>query len=106
MKFSEMVVKSKKGIKLESLPPTEGSAWQHSLGVYWQITKGKTLHDTTINPTELGWKLTKDRLEPVMTEQVSLVYLENYLEVLWKYVIVIIHTQDSTICCYRSITYR
>ena len=52
MKFSEMAVKPKKGIKTESLPPTEGSAWQHSLRVYFQITYWKTLQDTTINPTE------------------------------------------------------
>ena len=38
MQFSEIVVKSKKGIKLESLPPTQGSAWQHSLRVSLQIT--------------------------------------------------------------------
>ena len=52
MQFSEIVVKSKKGIKLESLPPRQGSAWQHSLRVSLQITYWKTLHDTTINPTD------------------------------------------------------
>ena len=30
-KFSEMTVKSKKGINLENLPSTEGFTWQHSL---------------------------------------------------------------------------
>ena len=58
MKFSEMVVRLKKGNKAESLPPTEGSAWQHSLRVYLQITYWKS-QDTTINPTEWGWKSEK-----------------------------------------------
>ena len=47
MKFSEMIVESKIGIKLERL--TGGSAWQYSLSPYLQITYWKTLLDTTIN---------------------------------------------------------
>ena len=82
MKFSEMAVQSKKGIKPEHLPPTEGSAWQHSLRVYLQITYWKTLYDTAINPTEWDWKLAKDYLEPVMTEQVSLVFDELFRSIL------------------------
>ena len=53
-----MVVRLKKGNKAESLPPTEGSVWQHSLRVYLQITYWKS-QDTTINPTEWGWKSEK-----------------------------------------------
>lgn len=37
--------------------------------IYW-----KTLLDTTNNPIEWDWKLAKDCLEPVMTEQVSVIF--------------------------------
>ena len=78
-----MAVKSKNGIKPESLPPTVGSAWQHhSLRVYLQITYWKTLHDTKINLTGWGWKLGKDRLGPVLTEQVSLVFAKLFRSIL------------------------
>ena len=50
--------------------------------VYWQITEGKTLHDTTINPTEWCWKLAEDRLETVMTGQVSLVFGKLFRSIL------------------------
>ena len=80
IKFPEMVVRSKKG-KLtsnrslpESLPPTEVSASQHSLRVYLQITYWKITRYKTKNATEWGCKTAKDHLEPVMTEQVSLVF--------------------------------
>ena len=40
-KFSEMAVKLKKAIKSENLPPTEGSAWQHSLKFIEKSHTGK-----------------------------------------------------------------
>lgn len=47
-----MAVKSKKGVKSESLPSTRRSAWQHSLKVYLKMTYWELLLDTTINPIE------------------------------------------------------
>ena len=77
-----MTVKSIKGIKPESLTPTADSALHHRLRIYLQITYCKTLIDTTINPTEWGWKLAKDRLKPVTTEQVSLVFDKLFRNIL------------------------
>ena len=93
-----MAVKSKNGIKPESLPPTVGSAWQHhSLRVYLQITYWKALHDITINPTDWGWKLAKDRLEPVLTEQVSLVLGKLFRSILKIFRIQVFVTETSLI---------
>ena len=41
MKFSEMAVKSKKGIKPERLPPIGGSARQYSLELIYKSHAGK-----------------------------------------------------------------
>ena len=71
MKFSVMSVTSRKRLQPECLPPAEGSAWQHSLRVYLQVTYWKTLLHTDINATEWGWQLKNDHLEPVMNEQVG-----------------------------------
>lgn len=71
VRFSEMSVKSKKGLQQECLPPTEGSAWQHSLRVYLQITQWKSLIESNIKPDEWGWQLKEDHQGPIMTNQVS-----------------------------------
>ena len=54
MKFAEMQLNKKKGIKLESSPPIEGSAWQHSLRVYLQMTYWKITR--YINPTDYNFR--------------------------------------------------
>lgn len=72
LKFSDMSVKSKKGIQPEMLPPTDGSAWQHSLRVFLQIILWKTLMATDIDSIKWGWQLKDGFLEPVMTLQVSI----------------------------------
>ena len=66
-----MSVKSRKGVQPEYLPPTNGSAWQHSLRVYLQIEYWKTLLATEIDPLEWGWQMKNEVMEPVMTLQVS-----------------------------------
>ena len=48
-----MAVRSKQGIKPESLPPTEGSAWQHSLRVIYKPHTGKS-EDTIKSLTGAG----------------------------------------------------
>ena len=75
-----MAVRSKKGIKPESLPPTEGSAWQHSLRVYLQTTYWKIRRYN--KKSDWGWKITKDYLEPIIIEQVSLVFCKLFRSIL------------------------
>ena len=69
IKFSELSLTSRKGLKPEFLPPTEDVAWQHSLRVYLQITYQETLLDTDIDPVMWGWMVKDGHLVPVMTNQ-------------------------------------
>ena len=66
IKFSELSLTSRKGLKPKCLPPTEDAAWQHSLRVYLQW---KTLLDTDINPVMWGWMVKDGHLVPVTTNQ-------------------------------------
>lgn len=68
----EMVSKSTKGLQPEHLPPTKDSAWQHSLRVYFQVMCWKTLAKSSLDPIEWGWYIKENRLEPVMSTQVSI----------------------------------
>ena len=56
IKFLKMSSKSRKGLKLEQLPPTEEAAVQHVLRVYLQVTYWKALSNTEIDPRLWGWK--------------------------------------------------
>lgn len=58
-----------KSIKIESLPPSNGAAWQHSLRVYLQVMDWKHLEENHYNPSEWGWKLEGGRYHPVFTEE-------------------------------------
>ena len=79
-----MTVKSNNRIKPEILTSTRRSAWQHILSVYLKMTYWETLLGTTINPTEWGRKLAKDRLELVTIEQVSLIFGRLFRSILKK----------------------
>jgi len=62
--FRSLSFKNKNNLQL--LPPTEGAAKQHCFRCYLQI---QAWLSRSINPTELGWKITKNNcLEPVMTD--------------------------------------
>jgi len=62
--FRSLSFKNKNNLQL--LPPTEGAAKQHCSRCYLQI---QAWLSRSINPTELGWKITKNNcLEPVMTD--------------------------------------
>ena len=52
------------------LPPTERSAWYHSLRVYLQIWQWKSLMQCNLSPLEWGWKLVNGKMEPIKTDQV------------------------------------
>ena len=69
VRCSEMVVRSTKGILPEYLPLTEDSARQHSLRVYWQIMLWKDIN-SSIEPTDWGWRQDDSCLVPVMSTQV------------------------------------
>ena len=77
-----MAVKSKKAIKPENLPPTEGSAWQHSLKFIEKSHTGKYYTIQHLIRLNGGWKLAKDRLQAVMTEQVSLGFRKLFRNIL------------------------
>ena len=51
-----MLSKSRKGLKPEQLPPTEGAVVQHAFKVYLQITYWKALLNTETDPRLWGWK--------------------------------------------------
>lgn len=56
----------KTSIKLEKLPPTEGSAVQHSLRVYHQL---QTWIGKKIDPTKWGWKCIGQNLQPIYSTE-------------------------------------
>lgn len=65
IRFSCFVKSSKKGsIKLESLPPTEGSAVQHSYRTYLQV---QLWLGNKQRATDWGWKMNRDTLVPIYT---------------------------------------
>ena len=105
MKFSEMAVRCKKGIKPESLLPSEvlprSIAWEF---IYKSYT-GKS-QDTTKNLTGWGWKTAKDHLElwslRTRTEQVSLVFCKLFRSILK--IFNIDNTYSGSSSCNRSIT--
>jgi len=52
------------------LPPTERSAWYHSLRVFLQVSEWTSLMECNLNPLEWGWKMVKGKMTPVMTDEV------------------------------------
>ncbi|KAJ8982357.1 hypothetical protein NQ317_013108 [Molorchus minor] len=56
--------KNKKQVQLASLPPTSVAAHQHLLRVYYQV---QVWLGYQLDPTDWGWKLVDNTLEPVQT---------------------------------------
>jgi hypothetical protein len=54
------------------LPPTERSAWSHSLRVYLQVWQWKSMMDCNLNPLEWSWKIVDGKMAPVMTDPVTI----------------------------------
>ena len=54
-------------IKIESLPLSEDSAYQHSLRVYLQVMNWKFLEEGDCNPTDCGWIPCNGQYCPVLT---------------------------------------
>ena len=61
-----MSVKPRKGVQPKYLPPTNGSAWQHSLGNYLQIEYWKRLLNTYRDSMKGGCHMKNDTMEPVI----------------------------------------
>ena len=55
-------------IKPQNLPQSERAAYYHSLRVHLQVIQWKSLMETSLLPTEWGWRLVKDCYEPIMTD--------------------------------------
>ena len=66
-KYMEMAT-TNKSIKIESLPPNNGAAWQHSLRVYLQVMDWKHLEENHYDPSEWGWKLEGGHYHPLFNE--------------------------------------
>lgn len=49
----------------ECLPPSENAAQLHAKRVHLQAVIWSTLEDTTLIPTDCGWKLVGDQLKPI-----------------------------------------
>jgi hypothetical protein len=64
----EMAATNKK-IKIESLPPSEGAACQHSLRVYLQVMNWKHPEENHYDPSDLGWNLKGGLYHPIFTDQ-------------------------------------
>ena len=70
--FQKMSVKSRKGMQPEYLPPTNGSAWQHSLRVlFTELNTGKHYSRQISARWNGEWQMKNEVMEPVMTLQVS-----------------------------------
>ena len=54
-------------IKPETLPPTEGTAAQHSLRAYLQTRDWMLLQSMSVDPSEYGWTIGIHGFEPVPT---------------------------------------
>ena len=54
-------------IKLETLPPTEGAAAQHSLRAYLQTRDWLLLKSMSLDPSDYGWTVGVHGYEPVPT---------------------------------------
>lgn len=63
------VAASSTRITASKLPPTERTAWYHSLRVYIQVEQWKTLMNCELNPINWGWILEKGKLQPIITDQ-------------------------------------
>lgn len=63
--FYKTVAKSRKGIQLNVLPPTESALVQHVKRVYFQIQAWLGIN---LNPEQWGWKRTKFILIPIMMD--------------------------------------
>ena len=63
----EMAATSNTALKPQDLPPSERAAYYHSLRVHLQVIQWKSLMETSLLPTEWGWRLVKDCYEPIMT---------------------------------------
>ena len=67
MKFMEMTSCGKK-VEPERLPPTERTAFFHSLRVHQQVVVWAKLANNALVPQEWGWKLKSNILSPIMTD--------------------------------------
>ena len=60
-----MVASSKKGPAPERLPPTENSAYYHSLRVHEQLLVWKNLKNEAVDPKLWAWQLKGNKLWPI-----------------------------------------
>ena len=58
---------AKAEINPDRLPPTERTAYYHTLRVHLQIMVWETLNNSVLDPLEWGWSLSRGTLEPVFT---------------------------------------
>ena len=66
-----MSITSKRGTHPNKIPSTADAASLHSYRVYLQVVYWKTLMRTDIDATSWGWRVKNEKLEPIMTTNVS-----------------------------------
>ena len=66
-----MSITSKRGTHPNKIPSTADAASLHSYRVYLQVVYWKTLMRTDIDATSWIWRVKNEKLEPIMTTNVS-----------------------------------
>ena len=67
-KYMEMAA-TNKTIKIESLPPYERAACQHSFRVYLQVMDWKYLEENHYDPSDWGWSLKGGFYHPILADE-------------------------------------
>jgi hypothetical protein len=65
--YSKMVAAKGGSFMADRLPPTEDAAELHAMRVHFQVVVWCTLGQTTLQPTDWGWRLQDGRLLPIPT---------------------------------------
>ena len=63
------MISTNKIFKIESLPPSEGSAYQHALRVFLQVSDWKFLQEAHRDPVDWGWVLRNGEYFPIYSKE-------------------------------------
>ena len=105
MRYSKYIeiTATKDEIKIESLPPSENAAQQHSYWVYLQVMVRKFLEEAHVDPLGWGWVLRNWLHHPVYTEKAAApADLLKFVRCKCK---LSLKTPYSTNCTYKKMDY-
>ena len=69
--YCKMATESTLRPKPQRLPPTKASAQYHIMRAHLQAVRWSMLNASALEPTEWGWRLTDDGLQPITTSQAA-----------------------------------